>query len=49
MFVENVDALAARLKDKAAILWGPETQEYGLRELGIQDCNGYMLVFVKDA
>lgn len=48
IFVEDVDALAAALKSKVKVLWGPETQDYGLRELGIEDCNGYMLVFAKD-
>ncbi len=28
--------------------WGPETQHYGLRELGIKDLNGYYLVFATD-
>jgi hypothetical protein len=27
---------------------GPVTQKYGIRELGIVDCNGYMIVFAKD-
>ncbi len=49
VFVEDVDALSARLAGKLAFEWGPETQGYGLRELGIKDINGYCLVFAQDA
>lgn len=49
VFVDDVDAIAQRLKDhNVAIEWGPETQEYGLREVGCKDPNGYYLVFAKD-
>lgn len=48
LFVEDVDAIAAMLRGKVAIRWGPEDQPYGLRELGIEDLNGYLLVFAKD-
>jgi len=49
VFVDDVDETAAALHGKVKVLWGPETQDYGLRELGVEDCNGYMLVFAKDA
>ncbi len=50
LFVEDVDALAARLAPQPVpIEWGPETQDYGLRELAIRDLNGYRLVFATDA
>lgn len=48
LFTASVDAEAARLAGKVNILWGPEDQEYGLRELGIEDLNGYMLCFAED-
>ncbi len=48
IFVENVDDVAARIKTKTEIRWGPEDQEYGLREVGIKDNNGYFLVFAKE-
>lgn len=48
VFVDDVDSLAARLEGKVAFQWGPATQEYGLRELGIEDINGYYLVFARD-
>ena len=49
MFVDDVDAMAARLQGRVTFEWGPETQDYGLRELGIRDDNGYYLVFARDA
>ena len=39
---------SARLKGHVPFEWGPETQPYGLRELGIKDLNGYYLVFATD-
>ena len=48
VFVDDVDALAARLGGQVRVRWGPETQHYGLRELGIEDPNGYLLVFARD-
>lgn len=48
VFVDDVDAVAKRLKNQVQFEWGPETQEYGLRELGIHDINGYYLVFAQD-
>lgn len=47
-FVDDVDAEAARIKDNVKVLWGPEDQVYGLREVGFEDLNGYTLVFAKD-
>ncbi len=48
VFVDDVDAVAKRLAGRVPFEWGPETQEYGLRELGVKDINGYCLVFAKD-
>jgi len=48
VFVEDVDAVAEKIRGKATVKWGPETQAYGLRELGVADLNGYILVFAKD-
>jgi len=49
VFVDDVDAMAGRLKAAdVRIEWGPETQEYGLREVACKDPNGYYLVFAKD-
>lgn len=49
VFVEDVDAFAQKLSGKLPVRWGPEDQPYGLRELGIEDLNGYLLVFAKDS
>ncbi len=49
VFVDDVDAVARQLEGLVPFQWGPETQEYGLRELAIKDINGYYLVFARDA
>ncbi len=49
IFVDDVDAIADRLRNRVSFRWGPETQFYGLRELGIEDPDGYLLVFARDA
>ncbi len=48
LFVGSVDHEAARLGDGVDVLWGPEDQVYGLRELGFKDLNGYLICFAED-
>lgn len=48
LFVDDVDAEAARLEPLVKTIWGPEDMEYGLREFGFEDLNGYRLVLAKD-
>ncbi len=48
LFVDDVDAEADKLRDKVEFRWGPEDQAYGLRELGVEDPNGYLICFAKD-
>ena len=48
LFVGDVDPEADRLRGRVTFRWGPEDQEYGLRELGIEDLNGYLLCFAQD-
>ena len=48
LFVPDVDLVSARLSTKVSVEWGPKTQDYGLRELGIRDINGYYIVFAHD-
>lgn len=48
IFVDDVDGYASGLGSAVKVRWGPQTQVYGLREVGIEDCNGYILVFAKD-
>lgn len=43
VYVENVDELWENLKDRVEIVYGIENFEYGMREFGIKDCNGYVL------
>jgi len=49
LFVADVDAEARRLRDAGVkIHWGPEEMPYGLREVGFEDLNGYLLCFAQD-
>lgn len=48
LFVDDVDVEAERLKPLVKTIWGPEDMEYGLREFGFEDLNGYRLVLAKD-
>lgn len=41
----DVDALWIRLKDIVRICYEPENFEWGMREFGIYDNNGYLLQF----
>lgn len=42
---DDVEAMWAKLKDKASICYDIETFEWGMREFAIYDNNGYMLQF----
>ena len=42
---DDVDAMWAKLKDKAAVGCGIENFEYGMREFAVFDNNGYLLQF----
>jgi catechol 2,3-dioxygenase-like lactoylglutathione lyase family enzyme len=43
--VDRAERLAAELKQKAAIEWGPEVYWYGRREFAIRDPSGNLLIF----
>ena len=45
--VNNVDELWDSLKTRARIVYPVETMEYGVREFGIVDDNGYQLSFAQ--
>ena len=45
--VDNVDQLWERLKTRARIVYPIETMEYGMREFGLLDDNGYQLSFAQ--
>ena len=42
---DNVDQLWAECKDHVVISYPPEEFEYGMREFGIHDNNGYLIQF----
>lgn len=41
--VENVDELWENLQEKVEIVYEIENFDYGMREFGIKDCNGYVV------
>jgi uncharacterized glyoxalase superfamily protein PhnB len=45
--VDNVDQLWESLKTRARIVYPIETTEYGVREFGLLDDNGYQLSFAQ--
>lgn len=47
IFTEAVDALWIQLKDQVRVCYPIENMEYGMREFGIYDNNGYLLQFGK--
>ena len=46
---ESVGALYEQIKDHTTPAWGPEVREWGTRELGVQDPDGYFLTFTEPA
>lgn len=45
--MEGVDELYAAVKDRLEIVWPLEAMDYGQREFGVRDCNGYTLAFAE--
>ncbi len=43
--MEGVDVLYEKVKDRVSILWPLEVMDYGQKEFGVRDCNGYNLAF----
>jgi uncharacterized glyoxalase superfamily protein PhnB len=43
LFVENIEEVWERLQGKVEIVYPLEDFNYGMREFGIKDCNGYIL------
>lgn len=43
--VDDVDRLAIDLGGKVPLAFGPTTQPHGMREIGVADPNGYVLIF----
>lgn len=49
IFPDSVEALADEFGGKVKFAWGPEVMDYGMREFGVQDPNGYFLAFTEPA
>ena len=47
--IDGVEELFERIKDQVEIVWPLELMEYGTREFGIRDCDGYTLAFAEKA
>jgi hypothetical protein len=46
---DSVEAVFEQIKDHTPPAWGPEVRDWGSRELGLQDPNGYFLTFTEPA
>jgi uncharacterized glyoxalase superfamily protein PhnB len=46
--VEGVEELFARISNQVEVVWPLEDQEYGTREFGVRDSDGYVLAFAED-
>lgn len=49
IYPESLSKLADELRRKVDFAWGPEVMDYGMRECGIQDPNGYYIAFTEPA
>ncbi|MBX2823177.1 MAG: VOC family protein [Gammaproteobacteria bacterium] len=45
LYTDEVDAIWDRLKDKVKLCYNLESFDYGMREFGFYDNNGYLLKF----
>jgi uncharacterized glyoxalase superfamily protein PhnB len=45
----SVDAVFEEIREHVEPAWGPEDRDWGARELGLQDPNGYYLTFTAPA
>jgi hypothetical protein len=45
----SVDVVHEQIKDRVEPAWGREEREWGTRELGLQDPNGYFITFTEPA
>lgn len=49
IFPDSFEAVFEEVKDRVEPAWGPEIREWGMRELGFQDPNGYFITFTEPA
>ncbi len=47
--IADVARYHEQVRDKAEIAWPLQEMDYGSREFGIRDCNGYTLAFTQVA
>jgi uncharacterized glyoxalase superfamily protein PhnB len=45
IYVDDVMAFWASIKDRCSVEWGPEEMPYGMLEFAVRDPNGYLLSF----
>jgi uncharacterized glyoxalase superfamily protein PhnB len=45
--VDGVEALYEKVRGQVAVLWPLEVMDYGQKEFGVRDCNGYTLAFAE--
>lgn len=45
LYTDDVLAIYRATKDLVEVFEGPEVYFYGMKEIAIRDCNGYVLVF----
>jgi catechol 2,3-dioxygenase-like lactoylglutathione lyase family enzyme len=45
--IKGVDGFFESIREKVAIVWPLETMDYGQREFGIRDPDGYVLAFAE--
>jgi catechol 2,3-dioxygenase-like lactoylglutathione lyase family enzyme len=46
--VDGVEELFARIRNQVEVVWPLEDQEYGTREFGVRDSDGYLLAFAEE-
>lgn len=46
--VKGVSLLYKQIQDRIELVWPLEDQEYGAREFGIRDPDGYILAFAEE-
>jgi uncharacterized glyoxalase superfamily protein PhnB len=47
IYIENIDELFERLKDRVEVVEPPHDQLYGMREFIIRDINGFWITFAQ--
>ena len=48
IYVEDVNSLCDRIKDKVQVIMAPKDQFYGIREFAIRDPFGFIIIFAQE-